>query len=124
MRMTSSAARLLATTAVALAAAGGATGVSAGTGRHKVVVVADAALARTASAVAERRGAGLRLPRSPTEQLEVTHLFAARGYTIVGVGLVKRIAVDPVAARYPGVRFVLLPAEAAPRRVAACPPSC
>jgi hypothetical protein len=101
--------------AVALLAAGGAQvagapGASGSAGARPVVVVATPALAadpRARAAIA-RAGAQLRVPRSPTEQLSVTHLFAARGTTIVGAGLDRRVAVDPVAARYRGVRFVLL----------------
>ena len=115
--------RLIASAVVALAAAGGASAAPDHTARH-LVVVADAARAGAATAEAERLGAELRLPRTPTEQLSVTRLFAARGYAIVGIGLVRRIAVAPVAARYPASRFVLLPAPGVPRRVAACPPSC
>lgn len=116
--------RLVATALVALAAAGGASGAPArDAGRH-LVVVADPSHASEATARARRLGAELRLPRTPTEQLSVTRLFAARGYAIVGIGLVRRIAVDPVAARYPATRFVLLPRAGVPRRVAECPPSC
>jgi hypothetical protein len=39
----------------------------------------------------------------------VTHWFAARGYDVVAVGLSEAVAVDPVARRYPGVRFTLVP---------------
>jgi hypothetical protein len=123
---------VLAAGALALAVGGGIAGadVAAGPARgdraQLTVVVADAAAAATAHAVAARSHADLRLPRTPTEQLEVTHLFAARGYTIVGVDLVRRIAVDPIRARYPDVRFVLLPGArpSGDVRVAACPPSC
>ena len=95
----------------------------------RVVVVADVsagpdpalvAAAARASARAEREGAEaeFRVTRTPTEQLAVTHYFAARGYdAIVGVGLDRRIAVDPVAARYPATRFVTT-SEAALTRAA------
>jgi hypothetical protein len=78
-----------------------------------VVVVASPALASDPAAVAavSSAGAQLRVPRSATEQLSVTHLFAARGYAIVGAGLSRRVAVDPVARRYPATRFTLLPAS-------------
>jgi predicted TIM-barrel fold metal-dependent hydrolase len=115
--------RLIAAVAVALAAAGGASGASTARPAHHVVVVADPADAAQALAVGQRLRAPVRFPRGPTEQLGVTHLFAARGYTIVTVGVVRRVAVDPVAARYPRVRFVVLH-PGIPRRVAACPPSC
>jgi ABC-type sugar transport system substrate-binding protein len=76
------------------------------------VVVADASVPH-ATAIAAQRAAGpdaeLRIPRSPTEQLSVTRWFAARGYDIVGLGLSQATAVDPVAQRYPAVRFTLAP---------------
>src|SRR3954470_6502273 len=102
-------------TAVALVVAGsaqvaGPPRAGGATGARPVVVVAGPAPAAAprARGLIARAGAQLRVPRSPTEQLSVTHLFAARGATIVGAGLDRRVAVDPVAARYRGVRFVLL----------------
>ena len=84
--------------------------------RERFVLVADAASgtspAEAAAAVrARERATGAegeyRIARTPTEQLSVTHLFAAKGYdTVIGVGLDDRIAVDPVAERYPHTRFV------------------
>ena len=60
-----------------------------------------------AKAATDRTGAQLRVAHTTADQLGVTHLFAARGYeTIVTVGVDRRIAVDPVADHYPGVRFV------------------
>ena len=51
--------------------------------------------------------AQLRVPRTPTEQLSVTHYFAARGSRlVVGVGLDRDVAVAPVAAKFPHTRFV------------------
>jgi hypothetical protein len=77
---------------------------------RRTVVVADAAAPR-AAALAARRAAGpgteLRFPRTPTEQLSVTHLFAVRGYDIVAIGLSHEIAIDPVAQRFPDVRFTV-----------------
>ena len=56
-----------------------------------------------AKAASDRTGAQLRVAHTTADQLGVTHLFAARGYdTIVTVGVDRRIAVDPVADRYPG----------------------
>ena len=98
---------LLATAALAGCAA--VAGAESGTGR--VVVVADASVPPATARAAQRAagsGAELRIPRTPTEQLSVTHWFAARGYDVIGIGLSRRIAVDPVAARYPQVRFQLL----------------
>ena len=80
--------------------------------RTQVVVVADAsappAAVREAIRVAGPH-AELRVPRTRTEQLSVTHLFAARGYDIVGVGLSRSIAVTPVAREFPATRFTLRP---------------
>jgi hypothetical protein len=102
--------RLLSTLLVAAALAGVATAAGAESGNGRVVVVADASVPH-ATAVAAQRAAGpgaeLRVPRTATEQLSVTHWFAARGYDVVGLGLSRQIAVDPVAQRYPNVRFEL-----------------
>ena len=68
----------------------------------QVVVIADASVARGLDG-------DVRVARTPTEQLSLTRYFAARGYDIVGVGLDRRVAVDPVAARYPETRFRLTP---------------
>jgi basic membrane lipoprotein Med (substrate-binding protein (PBP1-ABC) superfamily) len=74
----------------------------------------DAALVDRATAAlrqAERSGADadLRVTRTPTEQLSVTHYFAAKHYdAIVGVNLDRTIAVDPVEAEYPDTRFALV----------------
>jgi basic membrane lipoprotein Med (substrate-binding protein (PBP1-ABC) superfamily) len=99
---------------LALAVAGGTQGASAAPQR-RVVVVVDAAAAQDPAVLAEARAAvaqagdeaQLRVPRTPTEQLSVTHYFAAQGYsTVIGIGLDRRVAVDPVAAKYPLTRFV------------------
>ena len=82
---------------------------------RRVVVVVDASAGADPAVLAEARAAvkaaapeaELRVPRTPTEQLSVTHYFAARGYRLViGVGLHRDIAVTPVAAAYPRTRFV------------------
>ena len=103
---------LFAAPIAALAVAGCTTAVAAGPHRDKTVIVLGGEAARSpalierAQAVAERTGAQLRVPQSSTEELGVTHLFAARGYdTIVAVDLDRHVSVDPVAQRYPGVRF-------------------
>jgi basic membrane lipoprotein Med (substrate-binding protein (PBP1-ABC) superfamily) len=60
-----------------------------------------------AKAATDRTGAQLRVAHTTADQLGVTHLFAARGFEkIVTVGVDRRIAIDPVADHYPGVRFV------------------
>jgi hypothetical protein len=80
---------------------------------RRVVVVIDAAAGP--AAVAEARAAveaagseaQLRVPRTYTEQLSVTHYVAAQGYTqVIGVGLDRDIAVAPVAEKFPHTRFV------------------
>ena len=90
---------------------------------RRVVVVVDAAAGADPAVLTEARAAvaaaghdaQLRVPRTPTEQLSVTHYFAARGYRlVVGVGLDRDIAVAPVAAAFPRTRFV----TAAPGEVA------
>jgi basic membrane lipoprotein Med (substrate-binding protein (PBP1-ABC) superfamily) len=91
---------------------------------RKVVVVVDASAGTDPAVVAEARAAvdraggegQLRVPRTTTEQLSVTHYFAVRGYDlIIGIGLDRRVAVGPVAEKFPRVRFV----AARPGRVAA-----
>jgi hypothetical protein len=103
-----------------LAVAGAVQAASAAPERRVVVVVDAAAGPRAlaeARAAVDRIGDGaeLRVPRTPTEQLSVTHYFAAkRSDLVVGVDLDRPVAVTPVADRYPSTRFV----TAAPGRVA------
>jgi basic membrane lipoprotein Med (substrate-binding protein (PBP1-ABC) superfamily) len=80
---------------------------------RRVAVVVDAAAgpAVLAEAKAAVKAAGpeaqLRVPRTSTEQLSVTHYLAAAGYRlVVGVGLDRDVAVAPVAAEFPHTRFV------------------
>jgi basic membrane lipoprotein Med (substrate-binding protein (PBP1-ABC) superfamily) len=82
---------------------------------RRVVVVVDAAAGDDPAVLAEAEAAvaaagpeaQLRVPRTPTEQLSVTHYFAARGYRlVVGVGLDRDVAVAPVAAKFPRTEFV------------------
>jgi basic membrane lipoprotein Med (substrate-binding protein (PBP1-ABC) superfamily) len=55
----------------------------------------------------------LRVPQTSTEELGVTHMAAARHYdTVIAVGLDRRVSVEPVAQRYPAVRFVEATADA------------
>jgi hypothetical protein len=76
---------------------------------HRVAVVVDAsgpgAEARIAAARAdaERRPAAFRAPRTLHDQLSVTSLLAAKGYTtIVGYALEEHAAIEPLdgAVRY------------------------
>ena len=103
---------LLAAPIAALAVAGCTTAAAAGPHHDKTVIVLGGqaahspALIDRAQAEAARTGAQLRVPQTSTEELGVTHLFAARGYdTIVAIDLDRHVSVDPVAGRYPGVRF-------------------
>jgi type IV secretory pathway VirJ component len=60
--------------------------------------------------LAARDGAQLRVPHTTADQLGVTHLLAASGYDkVITVGVDRRIAIAPVAARFPETRFVELP---------------
>ena len=94
----------------------------------RFVVVVDesagrdqAAVDAATRAVIAARGADgqLRITRTPTEQLSVTGYFAARGYDVVGVGLDREIAVDPVAERYPDTHFTLVEAGGIPAAASA-----
>jgi hypothetical protein len=77
---------------------------------ERVAVVVDASgpgaeqrLAAARSAAAER-GATLRVPRTLHDQLSVTSLLAAEGYsTIVGYGLEEYASIEPLDGR---VRYV------------------
>ena len=124
---------LLATIVAALAAAGFVVQAAGQTERPaRFVVVVDTSagpapetVERAAAAVRRAEGATdaegeLRVTRTPTEQLSVTHYFAAREYdAIVGAGLDRTIAVAPVEARFPGTRFTLASARGLPAAVAA-----
>lgn len=86
--------------------------------RVAVVVAGRAAerpeLLADVQAAVKRAHAELRVPRTPTEQLGVTHLLAAGRYDeVIGVGLDRRVAVAPVARRYPHTRFVSAPPQPA-----------
>jgi basic membrane lipoprotein Med (substrate-binding protein (PBP1-ABC) superfamily) len=106
---------------VAIAAAGCVT-VAEG-GQEKVLVVLGGKAAQSPALIEQARDAvsraggaevQLRVPRTATEELGVNHMAAASGYdTIVAVDLDRRISVDPVAQRYPHVRFITTAADAA-----------
>jgi len=67
-----------------------------------------ATIARVRS-LAARDGAQLRVTHTTADQLGVTHLLAASGYDQVKtIGVDRRIAIAPVAARFPETRFVEL----------------
>jgi hypothetical protein len=77
--------------------------------RVAVVVTSGAGPAAVAQAraAAQQQHAQLRVPRTTSEQLGVTHMLAASGYDeVITVGLDRGIAIAPVQARYPQVRFI------------------
>jgi hypothetical protein len=100
--------------ALAVAAALVAAGTQAATGNPPRVAVVVGGPAASNPAVVQRAGAlargaqaQLRVPRTPTEELAVTHLLAVQGYdAIVGIDLDRRISVAPVARRFAHVRFM------------------
>jgi basic membrane lipoprotein Med (substrate-binding protein (PBP1-ABC) superfamily) len=77
-----------------------------------LIAQADEALEAAEAAGAD---AQLRVTRTPTEQLSVTHYLAAKGYdAIVGVGLDRGVAIEPVTAKYPGTTIrTVAPAQLA-----------
>jgi hypothetical protein len=110
--MTHVVASTLASLAV-LAGAAQAAGGDDSPARRGVAVVIAGEAAQREDLISALKGVPVRVPRSAAEQLAVTHLLAARGErTVVGVGLDRRVAVAPVAKRYPGTRFVTAPATA------------
>ena len=59
--------------------------------------------------IASDRGAQLRVTHTTADSLGVTHLLAAEAYDeVLTIGVDRRIAVDPVTARYPDTRFVAI----------------
>jgi basic membrane lipoprotein Med (substrate-binding protein (PBP1-ABC) superfamily) len=67
----------------------------------------DKAALSQAHAVADATNSDLKVVKTDAEQLGVIHMLAARGYdTVVTVGVDRRIAIAPVAEKYPHVRFV------------------
>jgi basic membrane lipoprotein Med (substrate-binding protein (PBP1-ABC) superfamily) len=88
--------------------------------RKPLVAIVVAGQAADQPAVVERartlaadQGAQLRVPRTTDDQLGVTHLLAAAGYDkVITVGVDRRVAITPVAARYPETRFVESSADA------------
>jgi hypothetical protein len=103
---------ILASLAV-LAGAAQAAGGSSPAHTDGVAVVLAGKAAQRNDLIAAAKGVPVRVPRSAAEQLAVTHLLAARGErTVIGVGLDRRVAVAPVARRYPGTRFTAAQANA------------
>ena len=78
----------------------------------KVAVVVAGQAAEQPSVVARARdiaadrGAQLRVTHTTADELGVTHLLAASRYDeVLTIGVDRRIAIDPVTARYPDTRF-------------------
>ena len=97
---------------VAVFAISGAAALTAEGDQPKVAVVVAGQAAELPSVVARARdiaadrGAQLRVVHTTADQLGVTHLLAASRYDeVLTIGVDRRIAIDPVAARYPDVRF-------------------
>jgi len=108
--------KIFVTTVAALAVLAGAAraaGSSDPQTHESVAVVLAGDNAQRNDLIDAAEGVPVRVPRSAAEELAVTHLLAARGErTVIGVGLDRRVAVAPVARRYPGTRFVAAPANA------------
>jgi basic membrane lipoprotein Med (substrate-binding protein (PBP1-ABC) superfamily) len=104
---------------LAVFAISGAAALTAEGDQSKVAVVVAGPAAEQPATVARARqlakdrGAQLRVTHTTADQLGVTHLLAAQRYDeVLTVGVDRRIAIDPVAARYPETRFVELSASA------------
>jgi basic membrane lipoprotein Med (substrate-binding protein (PBP1-ABC) superfamily) len=104
---------------VAVFAISGAAALTAEGDQPKVAVVVAGQAAEQPSVVARARdiaadrGAQLRVTHTTADELGVTHLLAASGYDqVITVGVDRRVAITPVAARYPETRFVELSASA------------
>jgi hypothetical protein len=105
-RLAQSVGVLLALSAGSAAAAGLAQ--TAEGAKPKVAILVAGAAADDAGVIARAKAtdADVRVAHSYADQLGVTHLLAARGYDrIITIGADKRIAIDPVAQRYPTTHF-------------------
>jgi hypothetical protein len=112
--------RTLLAAGVAAIAAAGCASVAEG-GQDKVLVVLGGTAAQSPALIEQARDAvanatgveaQLRVPKTATDELGVTHMAAARHYDeIITVDLDQRVSVEPVAERYPTVRFVATPAD-------------
>jgi basic membrane lipoprotein Med (substrate-binding protein (PBP1-ABC) superfamily) len=98
---------------VAVFAISGAAALTAQGDQPKVAVVVAGHAAEQPSVVARARdiaadrGAQLRVTHTSADELGVTHLLAAQRYDeVLTIGVDRRIAIDPVSARYPDTRFV------------------
>jgi len=99
----------------AVFAISGAAALTAEGDQPKVAVVVAGQAAEQPSVVARARdiaadrGAQFRVTHTTADQLGVTHMLAASRYDeVLTIGVDRRIAIDPVAARYPQTRFSAL----------------
>ena len=82
------------------------------TPRVAVVLAGQAAERADLISQVKQAGVDLRVPRSAADQLGTTHVLAANRYaTVLVVGADVKLALDPVARRYPQTRFIVEPAE-------------
>jgi hypothetical protein len=94
-----------------------------GSPRMAIVVAGEAAQrpdvvahAKTAVASAASDDAELRVVHTSADELGATHMLAVRGYDkVITVGVDRRIAVAPVAKRFPGTQFVAVSPSALAR---------
>ena len=103
------------TIVVAGFAISGAAALTAEGDQPKVAVVVAGQAAEQPSVVARARqvaadrGAQFRVTHTTAAQLGVTHMLAASRYDeVLTIGVDRRIAIDPVAARFPDTRFVAI----------------
>jgi basic membrane lipoprotein Med (substrate-binding protein (PBP1-ABC) superfamily) len=103
------------TVLVAVFAISGAAALTAEGDKPKVAVVVAGQAAEQPSVVARARdiaadrGAQLRVTHTTADELGVTHLLAAQRYDeVLTIGVDRRIAIDPVAARYPDTHFIAI----------------
>jgi hypothetical protein len=105
--------RLISTLIAALALGGATTQANVAQPRDSVAVVLSPGAAQRPGLIPALKGVPVRVPRTSAEQLAVNHLLAAQGvHTVVEVGVDRRVAVDPVARRYPGTRVDAVQADA------------
>ena len=104
--------RQLALAVVAVFAISGAAALTAEGDQPKVAVVVAGQAAEQPSEVARardiaaERGAQLRVTHTTADSLGVTHVLAAQRYDeVLTIGVDRRIAIDPVTARFPDTRF-------------------
>jgi hypothetical protein len=100
---------------VAVFAISGAAALTAEGDQPKVAVVVAGQAAEQPSVVARARdiaadrGAQLRVTHTTADMLGVTHMLAASRYDeVLTIGVDRRIAIEPVTARFPNTRFSAL----------------